>query len=235
MAGRMSKTATASAPPPKSKGIGGRLMHAVGNGFGKFKAQLMGASAPYEAASEAARIRTAGDLGPAQLAQYQIKLRRIARQLVRNDGIMRNAYQSLGQAVVGTGPMPRTKFRDGRPSEALGLVLKIVVADDEILRAVELVEDPARLLGRGTVCEIAEMVDDVIRSDDGVPGVDEGAIVLVDVAEGALAHREDGLVAEVGVGGEIRRHRVSPVDDMLSVESKFREKSRFALDKEQIS
>lgn len=72
-------------------------------------------AAPYETAAANARMPAVSNIGPNQIAAYQARNRAIARHFYRTDGLLRGAYNNLAQFVVGTGPVPRTKFRELLP------------------------------------------------------------------------------------------------------------------------
>lgn len=116
MAGRMSKAATGTPTPPAEQKptIGNRMMKLAQRGMSAFRAQLMSHVAPYEAASNTARLNANG-AGPKALAKYAVKIAKIARQMNRNDGPMGQAFAKLGEAVVNTGATPRTVFRELLP------------------------------------------------------------------------------------------------------------------------
>jgi len=67
-------------------------------------------SMPYEAASFNPQLPRVANLGPSAHCQFNPTLQRLARQSNRNDGWLRRAIQFRSDAVVSTGPTPRTEF-----------------------------------------------------------------------------------------------------------------------------
>lgn len=93
----------------------GRLRAARGTGVSAMMHAQGEIAAPYEIGSEVARMPVVGNAGPIALAGHQANIRKVARHLMRTDGIMKSAFAKIGESVVGTGPVPRTKFRELLP------------------------------------------------------------------------------------------------------------------------
>jgi len=68
-------------------------------------------AAPYEIGSEVARMPMVGNAGPIALAGHHANIRKVARHMMRTDGIMQSAFSKLGESVVGTGPVSSTPLR----------------------------------------------------------------------------------------------------------------------------
>src|SRR5690554_4168929 len=83
------------------------------------KASMMGQideiASVFEVGAQNAQMPQVSNAGPVAVAQHHTNIRKVARHLQRYDGILRSAFSQLGQAVVGTGPVPRTKFRELKP------------------------------------------------------------------------------------------------------------------------
>lgn len=116
-------------------------------------------------------------------------------------------------AVVGDPDMarvrhPRILDLDGRhvhdrsgPRQSFPEAI-VVVAPDEILSALETRKDAGGVVGTALVGEITEVPDDVVRAHGGVPGRDQGLVMLLDGSERALVVEpggENGLVPEMAV------------------------------------
>src|SRR5437868_11006671 len=92
--------------------------------------------------------------------------------------------------------------RDARPTR--GLRLGVVVAEDQVLLAVELRQE-RRGLGGGAG-EIAEMPDLVVPADYRIPALDHTLIHRGDRREGARIQVQDPMVAEMRVADEKDGH-----------------------------
>ena len=95
--------------------------------------------------------------------------------------------------------------RDALP--AGGLRLRIVVAEDQVLLAVEPRQE-RRGLGGGAG-EIAEVLDLVVGADDRVPALDHSLVHRRDRGEGARIEVQHAMIAEMRVADEKDRHRPS--------------------------
>jgi lambda family phage portal protein len=113
MAGKISKAVSrptsVEVVPARSKR---RTLSAAGGAVSTSRAQMSGVAAPYEQAADNSRLPIAPQMGPVQLGSYQRRNISLTRHFYRTDGTLRSAYNNLAQGVVGTGPVPRTKFRE---------------------------------------------------------------------------------------------------------------------------
>lgn len=73
---------------------------------------LAAVAAPYETAAAESMLPQVGNPGPLALARYQRRNVALNRHFYRTDGMYRSAFDASANAVVGTGPTPRTKFRE---------------------------------------------------------------------------------------------------------------------------
>jgi len=96
------------APSRQIKGVKG----AFEGSNGSFGTTLQGITQPYETAADGVRMPIVGNPGPIALAGFAERNRALARHLYRTDGLFKHAFDTLANAVVGTGPVPRTKFRE---------------------------------------------------------------------------------------------------------------------------
>lgn len=119
MAGRSSKAvATApktAAPASKTRSVRRGPLRATGRSMSSTRALMNGTAEVYEAVADSARLPRAPSMSPSQMAARRTKTRRMGRWMHKNDGILRQGVSTLGVAVVGTGPMPRTPFRELLP------------------------------------------------------------------------------------------------------------------------
>lgn len=72
-------------------------------------------AAPYETAAQQSRLPNVGNPGPISLANFQARNRSLSRHFMRTDSIYRSVHNNLGMAVVGTGPVPTSPYRDLMP------------------------------------------------------------------------------------------------------------------------
>lgn len=84
----------------------------------------------------------------------------------------------------------------------------VVVADDEVLAALELARDHARRFG-ASIGEIAQHVHIVIVGHLRVPPRDQFGVHFGDIAERAVVQADDVRMPEVGVGNVVDAHGVS--------------------------
>jgi hypothetical protein len=89
-------------------------------------------------------------------------------------------------------------LRPGKPEGRLS----VMVADDQAFPAVQPFEDLQEMLGMGSVGEVAEMVDVILRADDCVPPRDQNLVHVGNGTERSAAHADDGFMPKVGVGRE---------------------------------
>ena len=115
----MTKAAAAPAKPRyrvKAGSAPSRLIRGIKGAFegsnASFGTTLQGIAQPYETAANDIRMPIVGNPGPIALAAYNERNRSLARHLYRTDGLFKSAFDTLANAVVGTGPVPRTKFRE---------------------------------------------------------------------------------------------------------------------------
>ncbi len=115
------------------------------------------------------------------------------------------------QAPVAAGPVRHGEahaLHGGRGPGQVEDAVRIVVAAHEVLHPVQPREHvraarAARLHG-----EVAEMPDRVLRPDDRVPGGDQRLVMGLHRAETRAGVPQDMRIAEMGVGGEVGRHRL---------------------------
>jgi len=77
-----------------------------------------------------------------------------------------------------------------------------MVADDEVLLAAQAFEDGTQATRMHFVCEITDDVDSVGWSNDGIPELDECAIVLFNRGPRPIAETQNILVPEMRVRSE---------------------------------
>ena len=100
-------------------------------------------------------------------------------------------------------------MRDAGPGAACRHRGRIIVADDEVLAAVERRKpcfDSRRIHGHG---KIAEVIDVIVRTDDFVPAGDQRSVVLADRLERALVDAEAASIAKMRIAGEVDGHEIS--------------------------
>lgn len=124
-------------------------------------------------------------------------------------GFVRCGIAGRGWApgVVETGDAEFVIVRNAGPTGGGAGGLGIVVADDEVLFAVEAGEEGVDLLGRAAA-EITQVPDCVIGADGGVPIGDQGFVLLLHRGEGAAIDGDAARFAEMGVGGEEEHERI---------------------------
>lgn len=89
-----------------------RAMHGMSTAVTQVFSALR-TSSPYAATGTNSDVPKGSATTPAQLGSQARKLLRIARYAYDNDGILRHAYNFLGQSVAGSaGPVPRFKHRE---------------------------------------------------------------------------------------------------------------------------
>lgn len=103
--------------------------------------------------------------------------------------------------VIEAGDAEFVIMRNAGPADGGAGGFGVVVADDEVLFAIEAGEEGVDLLGRAPT-EIAQVPDGVIGADGSVPIGDQGFVLLFHRGERAAINGDAARFAEMGVGGE---------------------------------
>ena len=92
------------------------------------------------------------------------------------------------------------------PSRRIERRQAVIVADDQVLSAVQAREDLGDPLRRGAEGEVAEMPDFVVRADRLVPACDQRLVMRLEIGEWAVIEAKRARIAEMVVAGEEDGH-----------------------------